>query len=274
MFAFNTQYQEDALQRTEALTLADAVVPRINSDSRAAVLARDLALMTGFALFTALCAQIAIRTPWTTVPITMQTFAVLVAGGSLGMWRGAGSMLIYMLLGMIGLSVFAPGSATLSGDWDVHFILPWKGTSALPWDISSGGYIVGFIFAAALVGFLCERQWDRKPWVHFGMFLGNAVLYIPGILWLAYLISTDWIVPGTGTPLGEFISGDGTWDKALRGGLYPFIVGDMMKLGLASLSLPIAWSLVQRSRRKGSDGQPGNSAGSAPAPEASQPAND
>jgi len=236
------------LQRTEALTLADAVFPRIQTDSKIAALARDFALMTGFALFVALCAQIAIRTPWTTVPITGQTFAVLVTGGALGAWRGAGSILIYMLMGMFVFSAFAPGPASgvVSGEWDMHFILPWSGTKELVWDLSSGGYIVGFILAAGLVGFLCERQWDRRVWVHFGMFLGNAVLYVPGILWLAYLVGTDWVPPGADKPLGEFIVGGGTWDKALKGGLYPFIVGDMMKLFLASLTLPAAWGLVAR----------------------------
>ena len=126
------------MQQTEALTLADAVFPRLKTDSRAAAVARDIALMAGFALFVALCAQIAVRLPWTTVPITGQTFAVLVAGGALGAWRGAGSLTIYMLLGTMGLPVFAPGNPGVTGAWDVHFILPWKGTHALPWDISSG----------------------------------------------------------------------------------------------------------------------------------------
>jgi biotin transport system substrate-specific component len=152
-------------------------------------------------------------------------------------------MAIYMLMGMFLFSAFAPGGSVVSGDWDAHFILPWSGTREFVWDIPSGGYIVGFILAAALVGFLCEHEWDRKPWVHFGMFLGAAVLYIPGILWLAYDL-------------------DVSLSKALEFGLYPFIVGDLMKLGLASLSLPIAWTLVQRSRR-GSGGSGGDS-GSAP----------
>ncbi|HXG36227.1 MAG TPA: biotin transporter BioY, partial [Dehalococcoidia bacterium] len=131
-----------------ALTLADAVFPRISADSRVAALARDIALMAGFAGFVALCAQIVVLLPWTTVPITGQTFAVLVTGGALGAWRGAGSLTIYLLAGMAGIPVFAPGNAGLSGSWDVHFILPWDGTHSLVWDISSGGYIVGFILAA------------------------------------------------------------------------------------------------------------------------------
>jgi biotin transport system substrate-specific component len=205
--------------------------------------------MAGFAGFVALCAQIAVRLPWTTVPITGQTFAVLVTGGALGARRGVGSLSIYMLIGMIGLPIFAPGNAGVAGSWDVHFILPWNGSNALLWNISSGGYIVGFIFAAGLVGWLAERQWDRKPYLHLGMFLGNAVIYIPGILWLAYLIGTDWIHPVANLPLGDLIAGSGTWDKALKGGLYPFVVGDMMKLFLASLTLPLAWSLVARFKR-------------------------
>src|SRR3990172_3786365 len=166
---------------TEASTLADAVFPRIQTDNRIAALARDIALMVGFAGFVALSAQIAVRLPWTTVPITGQTFAVLVAGGALGAWRGVGSLSIYMLMGMIGMPVFAPGFAGVDGTWDAHLILPWDGTHAFVWDISSGGYIVGFLLAAALVGFLAERQWDRKPWVHLAMFLGNVTLYVPGI---------------------------------------------------------------------------------------------
>ena len=93
------------MQRTEALTLADAVFPRIRAGGRAAALARDFALMVGFAGFVALFAQIAVRLPWTTVPITGQTFAVLVTGGALGAWRGAGSLSIYVLMGMIGIPI-------------------------------------------------------------------------------------------------------------------------------------------------------------------------
>ena len=231
-------------------TLADVIFPAPAqwAKTRSGRLARDVILILAFTGFVALCAQIVIRLPWTTVPITGQTFAVLVTGGALGAWRGASSLTVYMLLGMVGAPLFAPDSAATVGAWDIHFILPWSGNDGLPWDISSGGYIVGFIFAAALVGYLAERQWDRKPWVHFGMLLGNVVLYVPGILWLAYLIGTDWIHP-VGKPLGELIAGEGTWDKALKGGLYPFIIGDLMKLFLASLLLPSAWAIVNRRRR-------------------------
>ena len=242
------------MQQSGAITLADAVFPRIRTSSRTAAVARDVALMVGFAGFVALCAQVAIRLPWTTVPITGQTFGVLVAGGALGMWRGAGALAIYMLAGFI-MPVYAPGNPGVTGSWDVHFILPWKGTHAFPWDISSGGYIVGFILAAAIVGYLAQhRQWDRKPWVHLGMLLGNIAVYVPGLLWLAYLIGSGWVHPVAGKPLADLIPGAGTWSKTLVGGLYPFIVGDLMKLLLASATLPAAWALVQRWRKPQSGG--------------------
>ena len=229
-------------------TLADALWPRVGVLPRD--LLRDIALVVGFAGLVALSAQVVIRLPWTTVPITGQTFAVLLAGGALGTWRGMGALTLYMLVGIAGLPVFAPGFSATTGVWDLHFILPWDGTADRVWDISSGGYIVGFIFAAGLVGYFTERQWDRRSWLVLVMFLGNVILYVPGILWLAYLIATDWVHPA-GVPLGELIAGEGTWDKALKGGLYPFIVGDMMKLFLASLALPSAWVLVNlRERRK------------------------
>ena len=231
-----------------SIVLADALVLDIRPESRLASIAVDVALMFGFAIFVALSAQIAVRLPWTTVPITGQTFAVLVAGGALGARRGAGSLVIYMLLGMLAVPVFAPSTSSLglSGEWAVHFILPWQGSASLPWDISSGGYIVGFILAAYVVGHLAEKGWDRKPWGSFGMLLGSALLYVPGLLWLFYLISSEWVPAGAPQAIGEYIVGDGALDKTLKGGLYPFIVGDIMKLYLAALALPSAWALVNK----------------------------
>ena len=233
------------MQSNKILTLADVMYPRTGIFRRDLV--RDVVLVLGFAGFVALCAQIAVRLPWTTVPITGQTFAVLITGGVLGAWRGGSALTVYMGMGMIGSPVFAPASSATVGTWDIHFILPWLGNAGLPWEISSGGYVLGFIFAAALVGFLAEDEWDRKPWVHLGMFLGNVALLVRGLLWLGYLIATDWVHP-VGQPLSELIAGDGTWDKTLKGGLYPFIAGDLMKLFLASLALPSVWALVGRRR--------------------------
>jgi biotin transporter BioY len=234
------------LHYTASPTLADAIFPRFRDGSRVASLARDLALMVGFAGLVALSAQIQVRLPWTTVPITGQTFGALLAGGALGMRRGVGSLLIYALVGMSLLPVFTPGSPTTSGSWDIHFILPWAGTEAYLWNISSGGYIVGFVLAAGLVGYLCERGWDRTSWVQLAMLMGTVLVYVPGLLWLGYLIGSGWTPPGGETPLSELISGSSALDKTLKGGLYPFIVGDLMKLLAAALVLPAGWLLVQR----------------------------
>ena len=234
-----------------APVLIDAVIPRDWAETRVKQVALDVGLIVGFAWFVALSAQIAVLLPWTTVPITGQTFAVLVTGGTLGAWRGSSALVIYMAMGMI-IPVFAPSGVALGlqGEWDVHFIFPWEGTESSPFDITGGGYIVGFIFAAYLTGWLAERAWDRKPWAILGLLGGNAVLYIPGLLWLFYLINTDWIHPVANVPLGELIAGDGDWDKTLKGGLYPFIAGDLTKLYLASLTLPTAWALVDRLRSR------------------------
>jgi biotin transport system substrate-specific component len=234
------------VQGTSALTLADAVLPRLESNQRLVAIARDLALMLGFAAFVAVFAQIQVRLPWTTVPITGQTFAVLVTGASLGVWRGAGSLALYMLAGMFLLPVFTPAVPPTSGAWDLHFVLPWRGNERVLWELSSGGFIVGFILAAGLVGFLAERGWDRKQWVHVGLLAGNVLLYVPGLLWLGYLIATDWVAPGGSRAISEVVPGSGTLEKTLNGGLYPFIVGDLMKLLLASMVLPGAWLLVEK----------------------------
>jgi biotin transport system substrate-specific component len=229
-------------------TLVDALFPPQQTDSLAVRLARDALLIVLFTGFVIICAQIIIRLPFTTVPITGQTFAVLVTGGSLGAWRGAGSLTLYMLLGIVGAPVFAP-SLDMTGQ-TVHFIAPWEGTASPPWDLSSGGYIIGFIIAAWVVGFVAQRGWDRGPWLIVGMLIGNVLLYIPGLLWLAHLISTEWVHPIVQKPLGELIAGETTLEKTLVGGLYPFILGDLIKLYVASLVVPSAWAIINLRRRR------------------------
>ncbi len=238
------------MQYAASPVLADAIFPRFGSDSRAAVWAREAALIVGFAVLVALLAQVQARVPWTTVPITGQTFGALVAGGALGMRRGVASLTLYAVAGMFLLPVFTPANSVTSGTWDLHLVLPWKGNEALLWNVTSGGYIVGFILAAGLAGWLAERRIDRGPWVHAGMLAANALVYVPGLLWLAYLIGTDWVAPGGSRPVSELIAGSDTLDKTLKGGLYPFIVGDLMKLFAASMALPAAWVIVARVRRE------------------------
>ena len=186
--------------------LADAVIPV--SGDRAWRLARDAALVVAGCLFVALLAQVKIPLGFTPVPITGQTFAVLLVGASLGSWRGGGALLLYLV----------------AGSW-----LPFYagGASGFVWSIASGGYIVGFIPAAFAVGWLCERGWDRKPRILLAMLAGNVILYVPGLLWLA-----------------TFAPAESRWATTMEWGLYPFIIGDAVKLAAASLLLPGAWQLV------------------------------
>ena len=136
--------------------LIDAVVPDFGLSSKMGIYAREAILILGFAILMALCAQIAIRIPYTVVPITGQTFGVLLAGAALGSRRGVLSMLVYAAIGMFLLPVFAPSSGAINeslGESGVfHFILPWSGNSDFLWSMPSGGYIIGFIVAAYLIG--------------------------------------------------------------------------------------------------------------------------
>lgn len=221
--------------------LIDAILPRTGALARVNKLAIDATLVVGFALLVALCAQIAFRIPTTTVPITGQTFGVLLAGGALGSRRGGLSMAVYMLLGFI-LPVFAPGSSYL-GEKSVHFILPWNGTEGMVWDLSSGGYIVGFILAGYVVGLLAERGWDRRTTVPLAMIAGNICVYAIGLPWLAWHIETN---QGLYDYFQGVYPGAGLLEVTLKGGLFPFIGGDALKLIAAALVLPGTWALVDR----------------------------
>jgi biotin transport system substrate-specific component len=232
--------QAQSASRTS--TLIDAVIPYKG-------LLVDAALIVGFAFFTAVFAQIAVRFPGTTVPITGQTFAVLVTGGALGSRRGALSMVVYMLLGMFLMPVFAPSTSLLNEE-TVHFILPWAGTGGFVWDLASGGYIVGFVLGSYLVGLLAERGWDRRARVSLAMLVGNLSIYAIGLPWLALFVAFE-TIPGYVTYY-EYFLGSNVLDKTLTGGLYPFIGGDALKLLLAAMVLPGSWELVRRFKRDGS----------------------
>jgi biotin transporter BioY len=167
--------------------------------------------MAGFSLFVAISAQVAIPLGFTPVPLTGQTLAVLLTGAVLGSWRGAGAMTLYLLEGAW-LPVFSAGRM------------------GPVWELASGGYIVGFIPAACLVGFLCQRGWDRRVWIMLAMLAGNVLIYIPGLIQLRFFV-----------PEG----------KVLEYGLYPFIPGDLIKIYIASLLVPAAWMLAGRWRGAG-----------------------
>ena len=224
--------------------LIDVVIPRIGADSRANRLALDATIIVGFALFVAVCAQLAVKIPTTTVPITGQTFGVLLTGGALGSRRGGLSMLLYMVMGMATVPVFAPTSSFL-GEKTFHALFPWSGTSGQLFDMSSGGYIVGFALAAFLVGLLAERGWDRRSTV-LAMVIGSLAVYAIGLPWLGWFIGSGATIPGLDLTYYDAIGGSNVLDKTLKGGLYPFIGGDALKLLAAALVLPGAWALVDR----------------------------
>jgi len=168
---------------------------------------RDILLVLLGSLFVAACAQIAIPLPFTPVPLTGQTFAVLLAGAALGSKRGASSLGLYTIAGALGLPIFAAGKSGLSGP--------------------TLGYLFGFIIAAYIIGLLAERGLDRSLRTSFLPFLlGTAVIYLFGAGWLVLSLGM--------TP-----------QQALAAGVLPFLIGDAIKLLLAGVSLPAAWKLVR-----------------------------
>lgn len=200
-------------------TLGVAIFPRDT-------IIRSVLLVAGAVAFLGACAQISWNLPFShakdgsVVPVTGQTFAVLVIGALLGSRLAGAAVFSYMTVGVAGAPVFA--------DMDRFY-----GAFAGP----SGGYIIGFFFAAVVVGWFAERGWDRSRWIVLPMLLGNAIIYVPGLLWLnAWMHITD--IPGT------------DFDLTLDFGLWPFIAGDLAKLVAATLVLPAGWSIVEGLRRK------------------------
>ena len=234
------------MQLTSQPVLVDILYPKNLASTTTGRIAREIILLVGFASFVTICAQIIIQLPFTTVPITGQTFGVLLAGGALGAWRGAGALTLYLIAGLF-LPIYAPSSASsVIGDGTIQFLFPWNGNSGLLWDMSSGGYIVGFVLAAWAAGIFARKGWYQTPWNIGGLIISNSLIYVPGLLWLAFLISSNWIHPAAGVPLSELILGGDTLEKTLIGGLYPFILGDLLKLYLAALALPAAWIAVTK----------------------------
>jgi biotin transport system substrate-specific component len=192
------------------LTIADFLVP-IRLGERVNARVRDVALVVAGALLIYLTARIAFLVPGSPVPITGQTFGVLLVGGALGFRRGLIGVGLYVLLGVIGLPFFAEGKGGLSIIWG-----------------ATGGYLIGFVVAGALVGRLAELGWDRKIGGAVGaMLLGNAVIYVVALPWLGVVTS----------------SGP---EETIALGLAPFVVGDALKLILAAVLFPVAWWVVGR----------------------------
>lgn len=183
--------------------------PRVLADVLPRSMTRDVLLVIGGAAFVGVAAQVAIPLPFTPVPLTGQTFAVLLAGAALGSIRGILAMLLYSVVGMLGVPWFAGGAS--------GFTMP------------SFGYILGFIAAAGLVGFLAERGWTRTVLdTALAMVLGNVIIYGVGVTWLKFSLATS-------------------WSSAVEMGMTPFLVGDALKIALAAGLFPLVWSqLVKR----------------------------
>jgi biotin transport system substrate-specific component len=174
---------------------------------------REVALILGGSLLIALSAQLQFVLPFSPVPITGQTFAVLLLGALYGSKRGPATVVTYLALGVMGLPVFAGGAFGLS-----RLVGP------------TAGYLVGFLAAAFVVGLLSERGWDRKPWATaVSMIIGNGIIYVTGILWLSRFVG---------------------WQAVLSTGFLPFLPGDALKIALATILLPAGWKLIGRSGRQ------------------------
>ena len=208
------------------ITLGDFLVP-IRVGERAATWQRDILMMGMGTLLIILGARISFYLPGNPiVPVTLQTFGVLFGGALLGFRRGIGSVLLYLLIGAIGLPVFAYSSQTggyASGmDTIAHFGAP--GLVLGP----TGGYLIGFVVASAIVGMLAELGWDRKIGGAIGaMLIGNGVIYLIGVPWL-------------------MMSASHSLSWAVQYGLVPFIPGDIVKLAISAGILAAGWWVVRR----------------------------
>jgi biotin transport system substrate-specific component len=178
----------------------------------------DIALVTAGAALVAVLAQVAV--PLWPVPVTGQTLAVLLVGASLGAARGAASLSLYALLGAVGLPIYSDASS----GWSV-LLGP------------TGGYIIGFIASAAIVGWAAERSWDRgwyKPIITF--IGGSLVVFAFGLPWLAVALGQ------LGLP--------NDLQSVLVAGFYPFIIGGLIKAAIAAALLPALWAAAERSKKQ------------------------
>lgn len=177
--------------------------------ARSALITDVTLVLLGSAVMAGL-AQLSFRLPFTPVPVSGQTLGVMLIGASLGAWRGGAAMLLYLAEGAAGLPVFAEGQ---SGFLFLH-------------SAPTTGFLWGFVVAAAVIGLLAQLGWDRSVGSSIGaMVVGEVIVFTMGVAWLAHFLG---------------ISGE----AALEAGLYPFVVGDVLKLLIAAGLLPAAWRFV------------------------------
>ncbi len=184
--------------------------PRVLADALARTRVHEGALVFGAALFTALLAQVSIAVPGSPVPITGQTLAVVLTAAVLGPVRGMAGQLAYVLLGAVGLPFYSKGASGFG-----HVLGP------------TGGYLVGFLPAAFLVGLAARHGLDRQPWKAVPLFLvGQLVIFAIGVPWLAVVAPLD-------------------FTTALQKGLLPFLPGALLKATIAGVLMPLAWRTLR-----------------------------
>ena len=187
--------------------------PRVLADVFGRSAVRNAVLVAGGAAFVGLSAQIAFYLPWNpAVPVTLQTFAVILAAGALGSLRGAAAMALYALLGSVGMPWFAKGESGFGGP--------------------AFGYVIGFIVAAFIIGRIAEHGATRSFLRSVGlMLLGSVIIYGIGATWLKYDLGIPWF------------GADSAWAYGVK----DFIVGDAIKLLAAAGLLPLAWKALKKS---------------------------
>ena len=191
--------------------LAEVILPRTGQAMR---VKQIILVLAGIA---ALALAAKIKIPMIPVPMTMGTFAVLSIGAAYGMRLGLATIIGYMLIGALGFDVFAGSSAETFG---MTYMMG-----------GTGGYLVGYVLAVLALGYAARQRWDRSIGkMALAMILGNILIYVPGLIWLAVLKGS--------TPA-----------QTVAWGLTPFLLGDLVKLALAALLLPAIWRFVGAARK-------------------------
>lgn len=199
-----------------AQALTDKVLAeKLLGDSGTALRVKQALLVIAGIAALAVAAKIRVPMWPSPVPVTMGTFAVLTIGAAYGPRLGLATILGYMAVGALGFDVFASSSAELNG---VTYMMG-----------GTGGYLIGYVLATLALGLAARRGLDRSVLgMAAALLVGNALIYVPGVLWL-----------------NQFTSG---WAQTLQWGLTPYLIGDAMKLALAALMVPAVWKLVGRAR--------------------------